>query len=264
MKSNASLMISIWLLWMPLVFVCFSQQSKEQAPVLLLPKPLHVEGRVVDPDGKAVNNVIFLYTNRSGIVESDSNGKFQFDSSAPSFVAEKIGFESTLVRNGGSVHIRVVLRKLPPGTSFPVCSETDFAKRARGWRGVLQIPKEGIKKSYRERLNTDYWSRSVRIKSDSTTVFAYQGRGPLWGGEMPDEETIWGAARYRGKSYDFDGWSIADAKVWLQNGSCSRIIGTFRESVFYEKVACGLVKPLDDLLDKVCIDHNVFQRLVSP
>lgn len=266
MKFNGRFATLVFLLCGSVGQVCISQQAGDKlpsVPALLLPHASHVKGQVVGEDGKPIDNVLLVYLNPSRVIRTGSNGEFEFDTAAPSFVAKKPGYESAFVRNDVSAGFRVVLRRLPLGTAFPVCTAADLADRAHGWRGVLQLPKTGFAKAHHERPGTDYWLRSVRVKSDSTTVFAYQGRGPMWGGGM-SENDIWGAARYSGKAYELDGWSIDDAKVWLPNGTCSRILGTFRESVFYSRVDCRKAKPLDHLIDKVCVDHDAFARLIRP
>lgn len=87
------------------------------------------------------------------MIRTDSNGEFEFDTAAASFVAEKPGYEGAFIRNDAFTRFRVVLRRLPHGTSCPVCTAA-VADRAHGWRGVLQLPTTGPAYVTRDSIRT--------------------------------------------------------------------------------------------------------------
>lgn len=113
----------------------------------------------------------------------------------------------------------------------------------------------------REVLDVDYRSRKIKVKTKLSVVQAVQGRGPMWGGGDPEDELVWRSKEYNEVTYDLAGRLLTDARGSLPNGTCWRNVGTFSESVGYSDVNCNLVKPLDDLLDAVCIVPNASGHL---
>jgi hypothetical protein len=235
--------------------------SQQDSPSLLLPQSQHVTGQVVGEDGNPIAKVRLYHIDTPGNLVTDSDGRFSFDTSAPTFVLQRPGFQSAFLRTGDASSLLIVLRKIPRSTSFPVCSDANPSGAAPGWSGVFQIPRtQGVKVS-REVLDVDYWSRSIQMKSRSSLLQATQGRGPMWGGGEPKDELVWSSIRYREQTYELEGRLLTDAKWWLPNGTCSREIGVFSESVSYSNIDCGLTEPLDRVLDGICVIPQASKHL---
>jgi hypothetical protein len=263
MKSHACILIRFFLLAGVVCTTALSTSTQGQtkhSPALLLPAATHVRGQVVGEDGEPVAKVRLYHINQSGDIVSDSNGRFDFMTSAPSFVAQRPGFQSVLVHTRHSSELHIVLSKsLHP--DFPVCPNADLSDRVSGWRGVFQIPKGDSVEATHEVLDVDYWSRKITVKTSSSVGQAVQGRGPMWGGGDPEDELVWRSNRYNEVTYDLAGRLLTDARGSLPNGKCWRTVGVFSESVGYSDVNCELVQPLDLLLDGLCAVPNASKHL---
>lgn len=235
--------------------------TQQDSPTLLLPRAQHVAGQVVGEDGNPIAKVRIYHINTPGDLVTDSNGRFSFDTLAPAFVFQRPGFQSAFVRTSGASTLRIVLRKIPRSASFPVCSDAKPSDTAPGWGGVFQIPRTQGAEVSREVLDVDYWSRTIQMKSQSTLLQVIQGRGPMWGGGEPEDESVWRSIRYSEQTYDLEGRLLTDAKWWLPNGKCSREVGVFTESVNYSNIDCGLAEPLDSILDRLCVLPDASKRL---
>jgi hypothetical protein len=256
--------ILVLLAFTPIGANVFSQLAKDPQqtpPTLLLLKPQHVEGQVTGEDGNPIPKVRLFHINSPADLVTDSNGRFSFDTLAPAFVAQKPGFQSVFVRTSSAHNLQILFRKIPGSASFPVCSDLNHSDRAPGWSGVFQIPKTPGAKVSREVLDVDYWLRTIRLKSEPSQIQAAQGRGPMWGGGEPEDESVWRSVRYREQTYDLGGHLVTDAKWWLPNGKCSREVGLFSESVSYSNVDCGLAEPLDRILDGLCVIPDAAKHL---
>jgi hypothetical protein len=246
----------------PAVLSQSAKDSPQNPPALLLPQPQHAEGQVVGEDGNPIAKVRLFHINISDDLITEANGRFSFDTLAPAFVAQRPGFQSVLVRTSDAHNIKIRLRKISGSASFPVCSDAKNSDRAPGWSGVFQIPKTPGAQVSHEVLDVDFWSRAIKLKSQRSPLQATQGRGPMWGGGQPEDESVWRSIRYREQTYDLGGLLLTDAKWWLPNGKCSRDVGVFTESVFYSNVDCGLTEPLDRILDGLCVIPEAAKHLL--
>lgn len=254
MKSLARVLIPSFLLFGVIGSNALAKsiRDRQEPAELELTTPAHVRGQVVGEDGKPIAKVRLYHSKQSQDVVTDSNGQFDLVTSAPSFVAQRPGFQSVLVHTRNPSEFYIVLRKASR-PDYPVCSNADLSNRAPGWGGVFQIPLSRALKTSPEVLDVDYWSRKLKLKSKSSEVQAFQGRGPLWGGGNPDDELVWRSTQYAETTYDLGGRLLTDAKGSLTNGKCWREIGVFSESLGYSDVDCDLVQPLDELLDRTCL-----------
>lgn len=245
--------------------VSLSQTSADrtQNQPLLVPQAVHVRGQIVGDDGNPIPKVRLYHLsaeNRSDDVVTDTNGQFAFETTSPSFVAQRPGFESALIQTSDSP-LRLVLHKSPRGPSFPVCSDPKLSDRAPGWRGVFQVPRAQIIGADNEILNVDYLHRTIRVVSKEKVIELEQGRGPMWGGGDPSDESVWLSVRYSEATYDLDGRLLTDAKGWMADGKCWRTVGVLSESASYRDIDCELARPLDDLLDGMCVLPDASKRL---
>jgi hypothetical protein len=246
----------------PALALCFAQTTRQNAIPTLLPHALRVSGQVVGEDGKPIPNVRFSHLRPFREVVTDSNGEFDLETASPAFVAQQPGFQSTYVKTRELTGLRVVLRKSPRGLLFPVCSNAAMAGRAPGWGGALQVSRAQVIRAGREITDVDYTARSVRVRSAFGKLSVIQGRGLMWGGDGPDDLSVWRSVRYEEITYDLNGRIVTDARGWLADGTCWRSVGTFGESLSYRDVECGRTRPLDDLIDGACAAPDAANRLL--
>jgi hypothetical protein len=248
----------------PIWTICFSQSvedSPQNSPALLLTQPQHVTGQVVGEDGNPAAKVRLYHINVRGDLVTGADGRFAFDTSAPTFVVQRPGFKSVFMRTSDASNLRILLRKIPRSARFPTCADANLSDREPGWRGVFQIPQTPDAKVSREVLDVDYFSRTIQVKSGSMSIQAVQGRGSMWGGGEPRDELVWRSIQYSEQTYDLGGRLLTDAKAWLPNGKCWRTVGVPSESVFYSDIDCSLAEPLDRLLDGLCVIPNASKHL---
>jgi hypothetical protein len=230
-------------------------------PSLLLSQTVHVKGQVVGEDGKSIADVLVVHAKLDHELVTGSDGHVEFETVAPFFLLQRPGFESARVRTIDANDFRVALHKLAQGPSFPVCNAKDLAAKIPGWDGIFQIP--AVKGVKAKRIDdVDYTERVMHLRSTSRKAVLVQGRGGMWGGDVNvHDDTFWGAIRFREVTYEFHEFlPIIDAKAELPDGTCERQIGEFGETLYYYKISCGLVTPLDKLLDSVCLVPNAWEH----
>ncbi len=240
----------------------FAQTSSSgPSPSLLLPQPVHVNGQVVGEDGKPIAGAEVLHADSKQEIATDSNGHTEFDTVAPSFVLQRPGYESAWIQTKDASSFHAVMRKLPHGPAFPVCTAANLASKIPGWNGIFQIPKaEGIHASS-ERADVDYFARAIQVKSRRRNVALEQGRGGMWGWANPDDQRLWRAVHYREISYEFhESLPIVDSRLELPDGTCERRIGIFSETLWYYSIRCDSALPLDKLLDSACLVPNAWEH----
>ena len=90
---------------------------------LLLPQPVHIEGRVVDEGGNPIAGagVDHVTTDARKAYETDAEGRFDLNTVAPSFVIRKAGYRSQWMPTRPLADARIVLEKL--GTNFLICPD---------------------------------------------------------------------------------------------------------------------------------------------
>jgi hypothetical protein len=233
--------------------------------LLLLPQPIHVNGQVVGEDGKPIARVRAVHAKLMHEVVTDNDGRIEFNTSAPSFVLQLPGYESAWLQTKDAVGFHVVLHKLPRGASFTTCTAANLAAKIPGWNGIFQIPAVKGVKALAEKSDVDYLARTVQVRSASRTVSLVQGRGTMWGDGNFNDNWFWRAARYHEVVYDFKGpfITIVDAKAEFPDGKCERHLGVFGESMYYYDIDCGVVDPLDKLLDSACLVPNAKAHLLE-
>ncbi|HEY1805529.1 MAG TPA: hypothetical protein VGG45_13725 [Terracidiphilus sp.] len=227
-----------------------SRNPSEQA--LLMPQPKHVKLLVVGDDGAPMSKVAVEHANHIDELTTAPDGTVEFNTSAPYFVLGKPGYESVRLATESTATSRVALHKLPGGEQFRVCFDAELSARAPGWNGIFQVPKSKARKARAEKRDVDYVARVVTIKSRSKRLWVEQGRGPMWGGGIPEDSDVWKATRYREVTYKLGDLPVVDAKEWMPDGKCMRSVGLFTESILYYGLDCESTQPLDDLVDQAC------------
>jgi hypothetical protein len=225
-----------------------------------MPQPKHVNLQVTGDDGAPLSHVRIEYANLKDELTTDLNGGVGFDTSAPYFVLGRPGYESLRLATEDAADYRAVLRKLPGGEQFRVCTDAELSARVPGWKGIFQIPRSAAARASDEKLDVDYVARTVSAKSGWKLLWAEQGRGPMWGGEGLGDTEVWKATHYREVVYKLGDFQVIDAKEWMPNGKCQRSLGLFEESILYYGLDCKSVLPLDNLLDRACVVPDAAKR----
>jgi hypothetical protein len=110
-------------------------------PNPLLPVAIHVDGSVVNEDGLPVPGVRIDHADYAlKEIKTDSEGKFAFDTKAPSLVVRRAGFKSVLLHTGSAKNVRIILRSVPVA-SFPVCTDKAKFDSLTGWDSTFSFPK---------------------------------------------------------------------------------------------------------------------------
>jgi hypothetical protein len=228
---------------------------------LLLPKPIHIEGTVVEADGRPVTGATIDHTNdRRRVHQTDSDGRFILDTRAPAFVVSKPGFQSDLIRTQDAAEVRVVLHKLTQDRVLPPCVNGGRYEGIKGWDALLQFPRIPGVKASRQGRDIDYGVRVYFIKTNEGRKGIRHGSGPMWGVGIPSDLDVWRSIRFEETTFVAGGWTITDARGQFANGHWWRYLGRFGESADYSDVGEVTAKILDKVLDGACFNSALVQR----
>ena len=146
-----------------LATVCMEAQA---FPDLLLPQARHITGVVVDPEGKPVVEARIDHTNqRRQAYQTDSEGRFELETTAPILVVRKAGFRSELVRTQDTTEARVTLQELSGNRLFPTCSNTGQYDGIHGWGASFEFPTISDVKASPQGQDIDYGARSYYVET---------------------------------------------------------------------------------------------------
>lgn len=237
------------------VVACTSSWGQSSGFVhLLYPDPITVSGTTVDSSGNPVQGVHIEHlavrtpiTIMEPSVETDANGRFRFDTVAPTTVFRKDGFDSQLVRVSGSQsELRIVLKVAPPRDAIPI---RRAASGCVSVGGILCLPKiKGVQ--------IGDIGGSVDAAERSFTVGRWQmihGAGPSWGGPNPRSQEVWSSVDYKERIREGDGLQVIDASGRTLDGKRWRSVGVSGESAFYLDLDADKAAIMDRLLDGLCI-----------
>jgi hypothetical protein len=233
-----------------LLTVCIEARTFQD----LLPQAKHITGVVIDPDGKPVVGARIDHTNqRSQAYQTDSEGRFELETTAPILVVRKAGFRSELVRTQDTTEARVTLQKLSGNRLFPTCSNTGQYDGIQGWGASFEFPTISDVKASPQGQDIDYGARSYYVETKAGPKGIMHGSGPTWSFGTPLDRDVWRSAKYEEVSYDAGGLTIIDARGQLPNGTRWRYLGKFGESASYSGVDDATAKILDQFLDGACL-----------
>jgi hypothetical protein len=219
---------------------------------LLLPEARHINGTVVDHEGKPVGEARIDHSNDRQLVhQTDSQGTFAFDTRAPSLVVRKAGFRSALIQTRAATEVQITLQT-STSQSFPNCSDTRRFDSLEGWGASFWFPKIPGVKASRQGRDIDYGIRSYFVKTKQDPKGIRHGSGSLWGFGIPSNLDVWQSARYEETTFNSGDLTIVDARGQLPNGNRWRYLGKFGESAEYSNVDKATAKVLDQVLDGAC------------
>jgi hypothetical protein len=231
----------------------------------LLRTPAHLDGTVVDSQGRAINGVRISNLEIDGHVqrwvEVGADGRFQFHTRAPAVVFRKKGYQSKLVHIENK-RIRIVMSAAGEPPRLPMCA----ANAACVSNGMFCLPKvEGLRFGKLDQ-GFDASVRTVTAPSLSgqKTILTH-GYGASWVGE-PRLEHVWPSIEYSEKYGQAHGLTVIDARGKTEDGGLWRNIGVdyerppggneayhVGESVYYGRRAPSEAALLDRVLDGLCI-----------
>jgi hypothetical protein len=147
--------------------------------VLLFPEARHISGFVVDQEGKPVSQARIDHSSDQQVHQTDSDGRFAFDTKAPNLVIRKVGFRSALFQNRDATDVRITLTA-STSRSFPNCSDTRGFESIKGWGASIWFPKTPGVKASRQGEDFDYGIRSYVIQTKKNPKGIRHGSGALW------------------------------------------------------------------------------------
>jgi hypothetical protein len=224
---------------------------------LLLPKPRHIVGVVVDPEGRPVPNASIDHSNDLRRAhQTDSDGRFVLDTQAPAIVVRKAGYQSELLRTQNVTTVRVVLRRLTGSQALPACKDEEGYVGIEGWRSVLRFPRiPGVRVSQQGR-DIDFGIRCYSVETSEGRKGITHGSGPLWSFGTPLDDEVWQTSTFAEASIVAGDQTITDARGQLANGRRWRYLGRFGESADYSDVDETTAKILDQVLDGACLSSR--------
>jgi hypothetical protein len=228
---------------------------------LLLPNPRHIEGVVVETDGRPVVGATIDHTNdRRRVHQTDSDGRFILDTRAPALVVRKPGFQSELIRTQDATELRIVLRRRTQGHSLPPCGNGGRYEGIKGWGALLRFPIIPGVKASRQGRDIDYGIRFYYIKTNDGSKGIRHGSGPMWGFGIPSDLDVWQTVKFAETSSVAEGQTITDARGRFANGRWWRFLGRFGESADYSGVDTATAKILDKVIDGACLNSAAIRR----
>ncbi len=220
---------------------------------LLLPQTRHIVGMVVDTQGNPVVEAHIDHTNdRRHAYQTNSSGRFELDTRAPTLVIRKAGFRSEFVRTQDENGLRITLQKLDNTPHFPTCLENGSYDGLKEWGGAFQFLRISDVKASPERHDVDYGIRSYYVETKSGPKGIRHGSGYMWDFGMPQDSDVWRSVKYAEIGYDFRDRTIIDARGQMANGRWWRYLGALGESASYSDVGEVDAKKLDRFLDGAC------------
>ncbi len=215
------------------------------------PPPLHLDGVVVDTNGKPIVEASIDHTgNPQAYYKTDGNGRFAITTRGPIIVVRKLGFQSQRLRVRGGTQLRVTLQKSSEEQSLPLC-ENRFLKPAGLTIQFERIPPELNAK--RDTQDVDYTASYHQIQTGQGIRSLVVGRGHSWSWGGPSDRDIWNSVEYSERIYG-NGQQITfiDARGKYANGDRWRSLSAFGESASYHDADQPTAKIFDLMLDSGC------------
>ena len=213
--------------------------------------PVAFNGVVVDENGKALPDVHIDHSGDLRVVhQTDTAGKFDFQTTAPAVVFRKDGYKSVFAHtDSGNLHI---IMSASIGPEFPDCQAGIAVDSLEGWGASFAFPRiKGVTPSAQVR-DSDYGARGYFVGKGKNARGVQQGSGPMWGGGMPLEPDVWQSSQYQESTFRHGTVIITDARGQLKNGNRWRTLGTFGETASYSDVEPATADILDKFLDGAC------------
>ena len=240
------------ILWIPAL-------AQREISELLYVSPVRVSGVVMDTRSNAIPSAAIAclaLLDRNVVVErsvqTDVNGRFDFETLAPAIVVRSAGYESRLVQVGTteSSGLRVMMTPAIDVAEIATCSmkASCLSVGARLWFPA----KQGISVS-RPGRSIDASEREFNVKSGLRRFILVHGSGPSWGGPYPRGREVWLSSEYVEQTRHTDGSDVIDSKGKTRDGKIWRHVGLKGESAFYVDADPQAASAFDRMLDGVCI-----------
>jgi hypothetical protein len=220
---------------------------------LLLPEARHVSGVVVDQGGRPIAEARIDHSaDRQKILQTDLEGKFAFDTKAPSLVIRKVGFRSAFLLNRDATDVRITLQA-SASRSFPTCSDTRRFDSLEVRLGTFWFPETrgvtvGPQVQDIDNVTSNYYVETTRGRK-----WIRHGSGSAWSFGIPSDFDVWRSASSEESTFSDASFTIVDARGQYANGNRWRYLGKFGESASYSDVDEATAKILDQVLDGVCL-----------
>jgi len=217
----------------------------------LLPQPRHFSGIVVDQNGKPIQAVRIDHSGDIRVArQTDTQGKFDFETAVPAVVFRKEGYQSVFVRTDSSVlHVVMSASRVP---EFPGCPAGARIDSIDGWGAFFAFPQtQGVSAAPQVR-DIDYGARSYSVGKGKGARGIMHGSGPMWNFGMPPDPEIWRSVKYQETTFSRGNVAITASRGEFNNGNRWRYLGKFGESASYSDLEPATADVLDQLLDGAC------------
>jgi hypothetical protein len=220
---------------------------------LLLPQTRHIQGVVIDSEGRPVAGARINHSNDRLEHKTDSEGRFELDTRAPALVVRKAGFRSRFLMTLDAAEPRLTLQKLREDQLFPPCANPAAYRGIEGWGASFLFPRTKRVIGGRQVQDADYGARSYYVRTNAGPKGIMHGSGPSWSFGIPSDRDVWRSVKYDEVVYNFEGMAIVDARGQFSDGGRWRYLGKFGESASYSGIDDATAKILDRFLDGACL-----------
>lgn len=250
----------MWLVIVVFLLVATSAAG-QTTQSLLLPEAVHITGTVVDQEGKPIvaariehhSSDLRTLRETDALRRTDPEGRFAFDTHAPSVVVRKAGFRSVFLQTSNAKGVRIILQA-SPSRLFPICRSTSkFDSIQKGWGASFWFPKLPGVNASGQLQDIDYGQRNYFVKTKDGPKGIRHGSGALWSYGFPSDFDVWQSAEYEETAFEDGRILIVDARGRFPNGNRWRYLGKFGESADYSNVDEATAKILDQVLDGACV-----------
>ena len=212
----------------------------------------HLSGTVVDEDGKPVVEASIDHSgDRVKAHLTDATGHFELETSGPSVVIRKEGFQSAFLQTQQPGEIRITSRKLNQNGSITLCKGEE---RQRFGGPRLQFQRIREVKVGPTGNGDDFFYRTYYVGRSRDRTSISHGNGATWSGGIPVDQDVWESAEYAETVWEVGAMRIIDARGRAADGSRWRYLGLFGESAHYRSVNKEAAATLDRFMDGACLN----------
>ncbi len=191
---------------------------------------------------------------------TDSTGRLSRETRAPAFVVRKVGYQSQLVRTQSETEFKVTLQPAALKPAISKCPAKRSCETVVGFRASFCFQMtEGVE-PLQQANDSHYGVRSYIFSAAVGQSRIMHGSGPFWSYGTPSDLDVWRSVEYKETVYarrdpalSRAGMVIRDALGTTAAGKRWRYLGMFGESASYSKLDEEDARPLDRVLDSVCV-----------
>jgi hypothetical protein len=212
---------------------------------------VHITGFVVDLSGNPVEGAAIVHAGRTMPI-TDTEGRFEVDTSAPAFVVRKQGFRSEFVRINSANVPRITIQKIKETMTFPTCSGGGLIG-IKGFQSEFHFHRVRGVIVGRQGGDVDFGQRFYYVETKQGRKSIGHSSGPKWGSGLPTDENIWRSQKYDETIYAAGNEGILDARGEFANGNRWRSLGRLGETAVYSDVDEATARILDRFLNRACL-----------